>query len=69
MKHQIDSVNFKTGWTIDDVQIIYNSQNLKLVLNSVSLNLVKAAPGYNIYQLIVPIVSSNVLISATGVLN
>ena len=68
MKHSIDSISFSNSWTINDVTIVYTSNNLRLVLSSFNLDIVKAAPGYNIYVLIVPIVSDNVLISASGTL-
>ena len=69
MKHSIDSVSFKNNWTINNVTVAYNSDNLKLVLNPTSLDTFMSAPGYNIYSLIVPIVSNNVLISASGTLS
>lgn len=64
--HQIDDVSFRSSWTITNVALTYQSFGFLVTLQSGQYTLVKSVVGYNIYEVHVPIVSNNVLISAAG---
>jgi hypothetical protein len=68
MKHRIDDASFAANWFIENVSIFFQSFSLNLMLTSSEFGITSHQLGYNIYLLTVPIVSSNVLITATGVL-
>jgi hypothetical protein len=66
MKQIIDDAAFAANWYIEDVILTFQSFNFQLQLNESEFIVTDRALGYNIYELHVPIVASDVLITAFG---
>jgi hypothetical protein len=68
MKHRIDDAAFAADWYIQNVILTFQSFNFQLQLNESEFEVTSRQLGYNIYHLRVPIVASDVLITAFGTL-
>jgi hypothetical protein len=68
MLHRIDDGAFATNWFIQNVVITFQSFNFQLQLNEAEFDVTQRVVGHNIYRLHVPIVASDVLITAFGTL-
>jgi hypothetical protein len=68
MKHLVSDTGF-SNWYINDPSIAFQSLQLMMQLQSNQINTLVHNTGFNIYQLSVPIVAQNVLISASGTLS
>jgi hypothetical protein len=68
MRHAIVDPSFARAFLITNSSITYTGVGFNLSLFGSKNNIIAQAPGYNVFQLSIPIVSSHVVIQAEGVL-